>query len=110
MVFALATDENTLKVFKDQAEAISYCEGVDVEDGVWLFFDTDGQALEPVITNPTRRGTFTVTSGTYLLRRTEDRPHLSQRLHEITNIEPWGDMKTLADVQRLLTSRRSPTP
>jgi hypothetical protein len=51
-----------------------------------------------------------VVSGTYVLRRANGQPHLAQRLPEIANFELEGKIVTLADVERLLTSRRSPTP
>jgi hypothetical protein len=38
MIFAFATDDRTLLAFQSESEAIAYAEGVDVEDGVWLFF------------------------------------------------------------------------
>jgi hypothetical protein len=37
MIFALATDENTLFVFASAVEAVAYCEAIDVEEGGWIF-------------------------------------------------------------------------
>ncbi|MFN9707660.1 MAG: hypothetical protein ACK53K_04400 [Burkholderiales bacterium] len=39
MIFALSTDDKTLMVFASETEATAYAEGIDVEDGGWLFFD-----------------------------------------------------------------------
>src|SRR6266498_1398186 len=47
MIFAFATDDRTLFVFPNEAKACSYAEGIDVEDGVWLFFAEDGTPLVP---------------------------------------------------------------
>jgi hypothetical protein len=52
MVFALSTDDRTLHVFPDVETAVRHAEGVDVEDGVWLFFSDEGARLEPVFITP----------------------------------------------------------
>lgn len=67
MIFALETDTNTLKVFPSAKEAIDYCEGIDVEDGGWRFWDETGMALMPEFLVPNERGKSTVCSGTYRL-------------------------------------------
>lgn len=46
MIFAFATDEKTLMVFPNERDAISYCEGWDVLEGIWLFFAADGSPME----------------------------------------------------------------
>ena len=38
MIFAFDTDDRSLMVFSSEAEAIAYCEGVDVEEGGWSLF------------------------------------------------------------------------
>jgi len=47
MVLALATDDRGLMIFPGSAEAIAYCERVDVEAGAWSFFAEDGSPLKP---------------------------------------------------------------
>jgi hypothetical protein len=69
MVFAEATDERSLSAFENDSEAIAYCEGIDVTEGNWLFWDDSGNPLEPVFSTPTMRGRFVVSSGTYTLQR-----------------------------------------
>jgi hypothetical protein len=109
MVFALAKDDRTLKVFATEADAISYCEGIDVEEGGWLFFANDGLPLEPHFSHPSRRGTWTVTSGIYSLRPSSIRvnPTLRDRLHEVVSVDGIPGISTIADVERLLTAGSS---
>ena len=68
MIFALATDDKTLMVFPEDADAIAYCEGVDVEDGNWLFFDSTGKPLVAEFLKPNVRDSLGVQSGKYVLR------------------------------------------
>ena len=68
MIFALATDDRGLTVFPNLESAIAYCEGIDIEDGLWLFWDGNGEALEAVFSRPNERNRFSVLSGTYSLR------------------------------------------
>lgn len=42
MIFALATDYRSLFVFASVVEAVAHCEGIDVEDGGWAFWDGAG--------------------------------------------------------------------
>ena len=41
--------------------------GMDVEDGVWLFFDADGAPLEPIFLTSNVGGSFVLTSGRFSL-------------------------------------------
>ena len=105
MVFALGTDDGELMVFPTAAEAVSYCEGIDVEDGGWLFFAGDGSPLEAQFERPNERGTFTVRSGTYALRPAIGSSHqpLQARFPEVRSVE-GGGVSTVAEVERLLAS------
>jgi hypothetical protein len=111
MVFVLLTDENTLEIHEDEPSAIRSCEGVDVEDGVCLFFDDSGQPLNPVFDTPNKRiGPF-VSSGHYRLRLAEPgRAILLELLPKVVNVEGPPLLRSVADVERLLTSRSSGTP
>jgi hypothetical protein len=106
MVFALATDDRSLMVFATETEAIAYCEGIDVEEGVWLFFANDGSPLEPYFSRPSQRGRLVVVSGTYTLRPAKlgSLPALRDRLHEVTSVEGVPGISSIADVERLLTA------
>ena len=107
MIFGYATDERSLEVFPSMEKAISAAEGVDVEDGVWLFFAEDGSPLEAVFTTPNQRGNFTVRSGSYSLR-----PSASSQLRgllailpEVTSVE--GELDSVDAVRQFLTNRCS---
>ncbi|MEB2315767.1 MAG: hypothetical protein OZ919_06725 [Xanthomonadaceae bacterium] len=89
MIFAASTDDRSLIVFPSDAEAISRCEGLDVEAGNWLFWDRAGNPLEPVFTTPNKRGLFSVQSGVYHLVPSDGRhhAHLSEAVFEILHFE-----------------------
>lgn len=109
MIFAAASDENTLFVFASTTEAIAYCEGVDVEDGGWLFWDEDGNALRAEFLTPTHRGRLTVGGGTYHLVRAPDLPVLAASLPLIRHIDGNPRFATLAEVADYLASPVSAT-
>lgn len=87
MIFALATDDRSLQIFADKDRAISYCEGIDVEDGVWKFWGPTGQALEAVFSKPNERRGSWVLSGVYLLLPSSGRPNLRAALAEAGSLE-----------------------
>lgn len=107
MVFAFSTDDRTLMVFPNASEAVAYCEGIDVEVGGWAFFDNDGQPLEAVFTKPNFKAGPIVGSGTYVLRPapTGGAQVLAERLREVSAVEGPDNLRTVADVERLLTAR-----
>jgi hypothetical protein len=67
MIFAVSTDDRSLMAFATEAEAISHCEGIDVEAGIWLFWDDDGEPMEARFHVPNKRGFFGISSGIYTL-------------------------------------------
>jgi hypothetical protein len=90
MIFALATDERSLFVFDTEKVAISHCEGIDVEDGGWLFWDDRGQPLAPKFNKPNHRGSFVVANGVYSLEAASQSHHpaLADTLDKIANFNP----------------------
>ena len=88
MIFAIATDDRTLTVFPDPASAIAYCEGIDVEDGVWLFWGPDGESLEAAFSQPNERGHLWVASGVYSLRPSANGKSLLESLEGVGDLEP----------------------
>ena len=104
MVFALATDDGALMAFPSAREAEAYCEGIDVEDGVWLLFAEDGSPLEARFERPNRRGPFTV-SGTYLLQRALSGRWLQERLAQVRTVEGCG-LTTIAQIVEVLKLNR----
>lgn len=105
MLFVHLTDENTLVVHEDAADAIRSCEGIDVEDGTCVFFDHDGQRLRAVFDEPNERGRFVVASGRYHLVPDRDSRGLLELLPTIANIEGNRALRTLDDVRLLLTAQ-----
>lgn len=108
MIFALSTDDRTLEIFDSEADAISNAEGVDVEDGVWLFFDETGQALEPFFIKPNKRGGFGLISGVYELHLSnQNLPTLQVKLSEVAALSGTDKFKNLSEVKSWLTSNTS---
>jgi hypothetical protein len=104
MVFAFATDERMLHVFRDAAAATAHAEGIDVEDGVWLFFSENGAPLQPSFTVPNKRGPFTVISGEYSLQPSHipSAQHLLELLPNVAAVE--GELESIQGVRQVLTT------
>ncbi len=111
MIFIFA-DDQTLQVVNSLEEVRRNCEGIDVENGVFRFFDENGSHLEPWFTKPNKKGgdlgIFSwVESGEYelipSLSANEDDIFLN--LLETSELEsnPW--FKSLDDVKGYLESR-----
>lgn len=107
MIFALSADDNCLMVFADEPGAIAYCEGVDVEDGLWKFFDDLGLPLDAKFSAPNSRGSFAVVSGRYSLHRsTEDsRKNLNSYLDGVAAVEGNPPLSDIISVRRYLESQ-----
>ena len=87
MIFAAATDESTLFVFNSTADAIAYCEGIDVEDGGWLFWDDAGNAMKAEFMTPVHHGRFAIGGGTYRLIQAPDKRTLTAAITSIRHID-----------------------
>ena len=101
MIFTLSTDDRCLTAFPTIADATSYCEGIDVEDGIWLFFASDGRCLKPRFTQPNSRGIFSVASGHYVLEPDRDGSHLQEQLAKVVSVDGCG-LTSVDDVRKLL--------
>ncbi|WAC63717.1 hypothetical protein OVA13_04490 [Pseudoxanthomonas sp. SL93] len=104
MIFAAATDENTLFVFASISEAIAYCESIDVEDGGWIFWDHAGNALSAEFLTPNHRGRFTVGGGTYRLVQVSGKPTLTESIASIHHINGNPYFSTLSAVHEHLAT------
>jgi len=104
MIFALATDENTLFVFASVTDAIAYCEGIDVEDGGWSFWDHAGCALDAEFLIPNHRNGFTVGNGSYRLVPMSDKASLRDSLTSAWQIGDNAYFPTLSAVRAHLAS------
>ncbi len=103
MIFALASDDHGLMIFATEADAVAYCEGIDVVEGGWEFFAADGAPLEAHFSQPASRGAVFVVPGKYTLRAAGGtRPSLSERLDTVTYVEGMPGVASVADVERLL--------
>jgi hypothetical protein len=75
MILAFAND-CTVTVFDTVDQANSGCEGIDVEEGVYLFTNEHSEILRPVFTVPNSKSKwfigplYTVKSGIFMLERT----------------------------------------
>jgi hypothetical protein len=108
MIFAFSTDDKTLMAFPNESEAISYCEGIDIEEGGWIFFDGNGNPLDAVFTTPNKHGSFSVISGTYVLRPSASSiNHLLSLLEEVAAVEGMTQFNSVAEIRRTLTLQRS---
>ena len=101
MIFAVETEERALTVFPNEAEAVAYCEGLDVEAAVWLFWASDGSPLEAEFTIPNKRGMFIVGNGTYHLvpATTDHHADLGEALDEVLRLEPNPFFRSLEDIR-----------
>ncbi|MDP5239425.1 hypothetical protein Q9Q94_07775 [Uliginosibacterium sp. 31-16] len=106
MIFALSTDDKSLMVFASEVEATAYSEGIDVEDGVWLFFDDYDFPLAATFTTPNKCGSFSVTSGTYHLQPGQGQ-NLSEYLPQIASVEGLAPLNTVAGGMERLASNLS---
>lgn len=104
MIFAAATDEGTLFVFPSLEDAIAYCEGIDVEDGGWLFWNENGSALVADFVVPNHRGRHTICSGAYQLVPASSLPSLEEVLARILQMDRNPYFTDLSDVRVHLAS------
>jgi hypothetical protein len=105
MIFAAATDEMTLFVFATAERALSYCEGIDVEEGGWLFWDGAGSALRAAFITPNHRDGACVGNGVYRLVPSTHLPPLSEVIMELRNLAANPHYPTLTAVRASLAAR-----
>lgn len=90
--------------FAGQAEAVAYCEGLDVEAAVWLFWNERGEPLEPQFSVPNKRGLFWSSNGAYSLvpASPNHHAHLSEALDEVLNFEATAPFDSAQGVRAYL--------
>ncbi|MES2318152.1 MAG: hypothetical protein V4631_11725 [Pseudomonadota bacterium] len=102
MIFAAETEELSLHVFPDAVTAASYCEGLAVEATLWLFWDDNGEPMDPEFTIPNQRGLFTSKNGLYHLvpgvpgRHAVLREALEQ-IRQVVGEVPFTSVKAVQD-------------
>jgi hypothetical protein len=112
MIFALETNTQALDVFPDETAAISCCEGIDVEDGIWIFWDDGGIALFAEFVEPNKRKGLWVTNGTYHLVQNPEMAQtpLLEALEHIAAVEGQPPFNTITSIKQYLISRSRKTP
>ena len=89
MIIASTTDDRSLLIFDPVEKAVAYCEGLDVEDGGWQFWNSFGVPLEARFSRPNVRSGRSVLNGTYTLEPAASmgRPALAPVLWEQVYLE-----------------------
>jgi hypothetical protein len=100
MHFALSTDDLMLHIFASIDELTGYCEGVDVEDDGWQFWNEAGVALTPRFTEPVDRSAFVVGGGKNILEVNESGSRLATELHRAEGLNANVFFESLGDVRK----------
>ena len=111
MIFIFSEDR-TLRVVKDITIVQNICEGIDVSNSVYQFFDEDGNYLEPEFTKPNKEGkiigpTGWVVSGQYLLKPSTKpgAPSILKLLDSVVELENNVYFKSIEEIKKFLTRR-----
>ena len=97
--FALSRN-HTLHVFGSLEEIPAQVDALEVEDGVWKFYDQDGHPAEVLWQQPNRRGLLRAEPGRFLLRRAEAEHTLAPLRSRLATIERvQGLMHSLPELQ-----------
>lgn len=107
MIFAAQTQEQALYVFSSESQATAYCEGLDVEAAIWLFWDNAGNPLAPEFSVPNKRGLLFVENGKYHLVPAPIDHHadLIEALEHILHVEGSAPFNTVSSVMQHLTGQ-----
>ena len=112
MIFVFL-DDQTLDIIEDFAEERGAYEGVDVEEGIYSFFDSEGNPLVPHFTVPNKKGKLLgfipwVKSGRYELVRalpSAQLRSLQESWKGCTSLNPNPHFATLDDVHEYLRGK-----
>ncbi|MCV6623232.1 MAG: hypothetical protein OIF51_15935 [Cellvibrionaceae bacterium] len=101
MIYVSDSETLGLNEFLTEADATDYFEGVDVEDGIYLFWDTEGEPLQAQFISPNKRGLFSVVSGTYRLVPTTlcHQVHLVDAIKGLTHFEYSVTGRSMKEVE-----------
>ena len=107
MIFVAEIEERALYAFATESEAIAHCEGLDVEAGIWLFWNSAGEPLEARFSVPNKRGLFSVENGKYtLISATQDHHAiLVEALDEILHYESASPFESKTSVLNYLAAQ-----
>ncbi|MDP3271798.1 hypothetical protein [Limnobacter sp.] len=108
MIFVLA-DDNILHVLDFESESLGAFEGIDVEEGIYKFFDKAGAPLKAEFMSLNQTGKIFgmlswVVSGNYRLVVAEsaDLPWLSEFLSSVSGLEKNRHFSSVDEVQKFL--------
>jgi hypothetical protein len=107
MIFAFSTDDRSLLVFISEEHAISYCEGIDVANNGWQFFNDEGSPLNPVFQAQAAERNFVVSNGKYSLVPSIGE-NLVNLLFKVSSVEGSEDICTIEQVLVHLSNSRKP--
>ncbi len=110
VIYAASTDEKSLSEYATIEDAILDHEALDVEAAVHLFWDSKGNALEPIFTTQNKRGLVSVENGEYhLVPATGDHhAHLLEALNEILYIDKTITHRTTDEIRSSLEDAATP--
>jgi hypothetical protein len=111
MIFVFA-DDQTLNILDSIDEVRRDCEGVDVEEGIFSFFDESGSLLLPYFIESNKKGKLFglfgwVSSGVFDLKKSEeDIPYtIEEALDNTVSIDSNKYFDSLAAVRGFLTNK-----
>jgi len=107
-VFALSTQTRTLHVYPDAEVAAAAIPGLEVTQGHWVFFSSDGTPLQPAFTLRNRLGLLRSHSGRYELQPDPDSAGgpLDLRLNQVVAVHGCAPLNTLDEITRHLSEYR----
>jgi len=68
MIFVFATDDRSLVAFATESDAVISCEGIDVANNVYKFFNENGSQLQARFAVKPKTSGFVVSNGVYELQ------------------------------------------
>ncbi len=102
-------DDTTLEICESLDDARRNYEGIDVESGVFSFYDFSGCPVKPVFAKPNRHSSFlgilqSSTSGAFDFRRDSvvNRPPMDRLLQNTTSLSTNDRFSTLDDIKNHL--------
>lgn len=104
VVFALDTDNGSLRAFESAQAAAAHCKGVDVHDGYWRFFADDGSPLEARFERPAAAETGDLVSN-YTLQRAMSGLWLQERLAQVSSVAGC-ELASIDELEEILRRNR----
>lgn len=110
IIFAFGED-GLLSVFDDLKAVQLECEGIDVESGVWDFFNYKGEPIKSNFINPNivKKHLFGLVSSiessqnfSFVLEENNSEPNLESILSTIVGLENNNHFSNIAEVKRYL--------